>query len=144
MDLGSPGIYIACIAHDRMKEKLIAFVSRHRETFARFPLMATGTTGRLIHQRLGLKVTCMKSGPLGGDLQIGSKISCGRVRAVFFMRDPLNAHPHEPDIHAFARICDVHNVPVATNESTAELLLHGLQLMLLKQSPDVADSLQGS
>jgi len=118
--------YLACIAHDRMKETMIDCLARHRHQLIHRPIIATGTTGRLIRDRLGLEVKCMQSGPLGGDQQIGSKIACGKVGAVIFLRDPLYAHPHEPDIMAFLRLCDVHFVPLATNPATAELLLANL------------------
>lgn len=80
--------YIACIAHDRMKDAMVRFISQHRATLGRFPLIATGSTGEMIHQHAGLPVTLMKPGPLGGDQQIGSEIASGRVRAVIFLRDP--------------------------------------------------------
>jgi len=123
---GAGEFYLACIAHDRMKETMIDCLGRHRQRLAGIPIIATGTTGRMIRDRLGLEVKCMQSGPLGGDQQIGSKIACGKVGAVIFLRDPLYAHPHEPDITAFLRLCDVHVVPLATNVATAELLLRDL------------------
>lgn len=123
---GTGEFYLACIAHDRMKETMIECLARYRHQLIHRPIIATGTTGQMIRDRLGLEVKCMQSGPLGGDQQIGSKIACGKVGAVIFLRDPLYAHPHEPDIMAFLRLCDVHFVPLATNPATAELLLSNL------------------
>lgn len=117
---------IALIAHDRKKDDFIAFVARHRDVFARHSLVATGTTGRLLRERVGLDVECYLSGPLGGDQQIGSEIAAGRIDMVFFLRDPLTAHPHEPDISALLRLCDVRGIPIATNLGTAALLVESL------------------
>lgn len=117
---------IALIAHDRKKDDLLAFVARHRAVFARHELVATGTTGGLIAERTGLDVHCYLSGPLGGDQQIGSEVALGRIHAVFFLRDPLTSHPHEPDVSALLRLCDVQGVPVATNIATAEWLVAAL------------------
>lgn len=114
---------LALIAHDRKKEEMVAFALRHREVLARFPLTATGTTGRLLRERTGLEVEALLSGPLGGDLQIGARVAEGKVQAVFFFQDPLTAQPHEPDVRALLRVCNVHNVPIATNPATAEALL---------------------
>lgn len=117
---------IALIAHDKMKSELIEFVARHRDFFQQTDLVATGNTGRLIKECTGLAVHCYQSGPLGGDQQIGAEIAAGRVNAVFFFRDPLTPQPHEPDITALLRLCDVHYVPAATNPATGEVLLRGL------------------
>jgi methylglyoxal synthase len=117
---------LALIAHDRMKDKLQAFCQRHRDTLAHFELIATGTTGQRIAEATGLKVTRYLSGPLGGDAQIGARVAIGEVEAVIFLVDPLYAHPHEPDIRGLLRICDVHNVPLATNLATAELVVRHL------------------
>lgn len=114
---------LALIAHDRKKEEMVAFALKHREVLARFPLMATGTTGRLLRERTGLEVEALLSGPLGGDQQIGARVAEGKVQAVFFFQDPLTAQPHEPDVRALLRVCNVHNVPIATNPATAEALL---------------------
>ena len=118
---------IALIAHDKMKEELVAFVDRHRNFFQQAELVATGNTGRLISEHTGLAVHRYLSGPLGGDQQIGAEIAAGKVDAVFFFRDPLTPQPHEPDITALLRLCDVHYVPAATNPATAEVLLRGLE-----------------
>ena len=117
---------IALIAHDRKKQEMLQFVRQHEALLARHHLLATATTGRLLSENTGLQVTAYLSGPLGGDLQIGAKIAAGEVDFVVFLRDPLTAQPHEPDIVALLRVCDVHNVPVVTNEKGAHLLLSTL------------------
>ncbi|MDR3564871.1 MAG: methylglyoxal synthase [Negativicutes bacterium] len=117
---------IALIAHDRKKQEMLAFVKANRQLLSQHNLVATATTGALVEDNTGLAVTKYLSGPLGGDLQIGSKIACQKIDVVIFLRDPLTAQPHEPDITALLRVCDVHNVPVATNERSAELLLKAL------------------
>lgn len=115
--------YIALIAHDAKKHDMIAFVHRHREALSRQSLLATNTTGTQIQEETGLPVTRMLSGPLGGDLQIGALIATSQVKAVVFLRDPLTAHPHEPDIAALMKVCDTHNIPLASNVATAEIIL---------------------
>ncbi|HEY8530763.1 MAG TPA: methylglyoxal synthase [Limnochorda sp.] len=117
---------IALIAHDKKKAEMIEFVKEYRDLLAQYELVATGTTGRLIQEATGLPVERMLSGPLGGDQQIGGRIASGLIDAVIFLRDPLTAQPHEPDITALLRVCDVHNVPLATNRASGELLLLGL------------------
>lgn len=114
---------IALIAHDKKKDAMIAFVKRHAKKLAGLELVATGTTGKLIIEATGLDVTTVLSGPLGGDQQIGALVAREDVQAVIFLRDPLTAQPHEPDITALLRVCDVHNIPLATNEATAELVV---------------------
>ncbi|MCW3489995.1 methylglyoxal synthase [Dethiobacter alkaliphilus] len=114
---------IALIAHDKQKSDLVAFVRQYAQYFAAHSLLATGTTGLLIEEKTGLKVERVRSGPLGGDQQIGAQIADNLVDMVIFLRDPLTAQPHEPDISALIRVCDVYNVPVATNRGTAELLI---------------------
>lgn len=118
---------VALIAHDRKKQKMLSFVQKHIEILAGYNLIATATTGRIINENTSLKVHAYLSGPLGGDLQIGARIATQDVDAVIFLRDPLTAQPHEPDITALLRVCDVHNVPVATNENGAHLLLKALR-----------------
>lgn len=98
------------------------FVRVHKDWFSKFDLVGTGTTGSRV-AAVGLDVTCLASGPLGGDAQIAARITEGRVQAVIFFRDPMGKHPHEPDINMLLRQCDVHNVPLATNEATARLLI---------------------
>lgn len=118
---------VALIAHDRKKEEMLTFVLKNKEQLALYNLIATATTGKIIKENVGLLVTTYLSGPLGGDQQIGARIACQEVDAVIFLRDPLTAQPHEPDITALLRVCDVHNIPVATNEATAGLVLQGLR-----------------
>lgn len=117
---------LALIAHDRKKDDLQAFCVRHREILQRFELIATGTTGQRIAEATKLAVTRYLSGPIGGDAQIAARVVVDEVAAVIFLVDPLYAHPHEPDIQSLLRICNVHNVPLATNLPTAELVLRGL------------------
>ena len=117
---------IALIAHDRKKDDLKSFCSRHRELFARCDLIATGTTGKQIAEATGLPVTRCLSGPQGGDVQIAARVAVGEVAAVIFLVDPLYAHPHEPDIQSLLRVCNVRNVPLATNLATAEAVIRGL------------------
>lgn len=114
---------IALIAHDLKKSEMSALVVRRRDFFSKHQLVATGTTGGLIADHTGLTVERKLSGPLGGDQQIGSELASGLIDLVIFLRDPLTAHPHEPDVSALLRICDVKSVPVATNIATAEALI---------------------
>jgi methylglyoxal synthase len=123
-DAGRPAV--ALIAHDARKTDMIKIVRAHHATLANERLIATGTTGRLIREHAELVVECAASGPLGGDLQIGAQIASGGVKLVVFLRDPLNAHAHEPDIQALFKICDTQRVPLATNTATAELCLAAL------------------
>jgi len=114
---------LALIAHDEKKQTLVTFVKKHRDQLSQYELVATNTTGTSIEQATGLRVWKMLSGPLGGDLQIGAMIAEDKISAVIFLRDPLTAHPHEPDINALLKVCDTHDVPLATNLSTAEMIL---------------------
>ncbi len=120
---------IALIAHDRCKSQMIEFARTHATMLAGCSLVATKTTGSLLIDEAKLTVRCMLSGPQGGDLQIGGLIAEGRIDAVIFLRDVLTAQPHEPDITALLRICDVHNVPVATNLATAEWVMRGIVMV---------------
>ncbi|MCR4426848.1 MAG: methylglyoxal synthase [Firmicutes bacterium] len=117
---------LALIAHDAKKAEMVAFVYRHRSFVSRCSVVATGTTGKLIEDRVGVHVEKMLSGPYGGDQQIGARIASRQVDAVVFLRDPLTAQPHEPDITALLRVCDVHDIPLATNVASAELILRAL------------------
>lgn len=117
---------IALIAHDRKKDAMVALARAFRDRLARCRLMATGTTGARLRDELGLEVECLLSGPLGGDLQIGARLAVGEVDAVIFLRDPMTPQPHEPDINALVRACDVHDVPCATNPSSGRVLLAAL------------------
>jgi len=119
-------VRVALIAHDQKKDDLLEFVRANREVFARHQLVATGTTGKLIASQTGLPVERKQSGPLGGDMQIGALAAEGALQAIIFLRDPLTAQPHEPDITALLRICDVHDVALATNLSSARALVTGL------------------
>jgi methylglyoxal synthase len=118
---------LALIAHDAKKPALVEFAIRHRDVLERFPLVATGSTGRLIEQQTGLKIECVAHGPDGGDLIIGARVALGQIQAVIFFRDPLTAQPHEPDVSALLRVCDVHQIPLATNPATAEAILAWLR-----------------
>lgn len=117
---------IALIAHDKKKNDIINLAKRYREVLALHELYATGTTGTLIMGETGLAINRMKSGPLGGDQQIGSMIACSELDLVVFLRDPLTAQPHEPDVSALLRLCDVVNIPLATNLASAEIMLNAL------------------
>jgi methylglyoxal synthase len=117
---------VALIAHDARKDELVDLALRRRDELARFPLVATGTTGQRLAEATGLEVERVASGPVGGDVQIGARLVEGEVAAVLFLRDPMTAHPHEPDIQALLKLCDIHGVPVATNLVTAELVLDAL------------------
>ena len=119
--------YVALIAHDKKKLDLAMFVSQHAATLKRFRLEETGTTGNILSEKTGLEIERVQSGPVGGDLQIGALVAEDRVIAVIFFRDPLTAQPHEPDVSALLRICDVHSVPLATNLATAEALMEWLE-----------------
>lgn len=118
---------IALIAHDKKKNQMIELAIKYKDVLARHKLWATGTTGTLVMGETGLKITRMKSGPLGGDQQIGSMIADGMLDLVIFLRDPLTAQPHEPDVSALLRLCDVQNIPLATNQKSAEIILERLK-----------------
>lgn len=120
---------IALIAHDRCKQDMIAFARVHAPMLRQRALIATRTTGTLLERDAGLEVECVLSGPEGGDLQIGAQIAEGNIAAVIFLRDVLTSQPHEPDINALLRVCDVHNVPLATNLATAEMLVAALSAL---------------
>lgn len=115
---------IALIAHDKKKDEMIDFLKYYRDILKEHKLYATGTTGKLIEENLNLTVNRFLSGPLGGDQQIGAKVAEGLMDYVIFLRDPLTAQPHEPDVSALLRICDVHSVPLATNIGSAKVLLN--------------------
>lgn len=117
---------IALIAHDKKKDDIVKLTTAYRATLAKHTLYATGTTGGRIIEATGLDVHRFKSGPLGGDQQIGAYISDNKIDLVIFIRDPLTAQAHEPDISALLRLSDVYEIPLATNMGTAEILLRGL------------------
>lgn len=118
---------IALIAHDKKKQKMINLASQFKEVLAGHEIYATGTTGTMIMGETGIHINRMKSGPLGGDQQIGSMIANSELDLVIFLRDPLTAQPHEPDVSALLRLCDVTNIPLATNISSAEIMLRALE-----------------
>ncbi|HOI85654.1 MAG TPA: methylglyoxal synthase [Acholeplasmataceae bacterium] len=118
---------IALIAHDKKKPDMIAFVKDHLACLKEHDLYATGTTGSLIIKETGLKVMLKKSGPLGGDQEIGSMIANGKIDMIFFFRDPLTAQPHEPDVSALLRLSDVYNIPLATNPESAIYFVKALK-----------------
>ncbi len=121
---------LAVIAHDGKKAEMVSFLNKHYDFLhsANITIVATGTTGKHA-QAAGLEVHRMLSGPQGGDAQIAAQVAEGMIQGVFFFRDPLDIHPHEPDINMLMRICDVHNVPLATNPATAELVLKGMAIL---------------
>ena len=119
---------IAMIAHDGKKADMVAFATFNREKLAGYHLLATETTGKLLRDKVGLDVEILLSGPLGGDVQIAARVAQGEVAGVIFFVDPLDAHPHDPDIQATLRVCNVHNVPLATNVATADLIVSGQAL----------------
>lgn len=114
---------VALIAHDHKKDDIVRLTGEYVDTLRRCELLATGTTGGRIAEAHGLNVERMLSGPHGGDLQIGAQLAEGNVDVVIFLRDPMTPQPHEPDINALVRACDVHDVPCATNISTARMIL---------------------
>lgn len=118
---------IAIIAHDGMKADMVQFLNKNRNILIaeRIKLIATGTTGSKA-ENAGFKVKKMLSGPLGGDAQIAARVAEGKTKMVLFFKDPLASHAHEVDINMLIRVCDVHNVPLATNEATAQLLLNAI------------------
>lgn len=114
---------LALIAHDNKKADMVAFALEYRDVLARYELVATHTTGRLLRDKCGLTVQLYLSGPVGGDAQIAAQVAEGRIEAVFFFIDPNNRHPHDPDINTLLRICNVHDVPLATNAATASYII---------------------
>ena len=118
---------IALIAHDKKKDTMIKLAIKYQDVLANHELYATGTTGTLVMGETGLKITRMKSGPLGGDQQIGSMVAEGKLDLIIFLRDPLTSQPHEPDVSALLRLCDVQSIPLATNYKSAEIMLDALK-----------------
>jgi methylglyoxal synthase len=118
---------IAIIAHDGKKADMVQFINKNKAMLQKehIKLIATGTTGSKV-EAVGIKVKKMLSGPMGGDAQIATRVAEGKTKMVLFFKDPNSSHPHEPDINMLIRICDVHNVPLATNEATAQLLLNAI------------------
>ena len=124
----TPRKTVALIAHDGKKADMLAFAMSNKEVLSKYRLIATNTTGTLIADKTGLPITKMLSGPIGGDAQIAAQIAEGLIEAVFFFIDPLEKQPHDPDIQGLLRICNVHDVPIATNASTAEFIISGQAL----------------
>ncbi|MBR7928382.1 methylglyoxal synthase [Aerococcaceae bacterium zg-ZUI334] len=120
---------IALIAHDQKKNSIIELAKKYELQLAQHELYATGTTGKVIMEQTKLSIHRLNSGPLGGDQQIGGMISEQKLNLVIFLRDPLAAQPHEPDVNALIRLCDVYNIPLATNLGTAEVLLSSLEFI---------------
>lgn len=122
----TPAKNIALIAHDNLKQNMVDWAKKHFTELSRFNLFATGTTGKRIESEVGLPVTKFKSGPLGGDQQIGAGIAEGKIDVVIFFWDPLAPHPHDVDVKALLRIAVVYNIAMACNEETANLVIKGL------------------
>ncbi len=120
---------IAIIAHDGKKADMVQFLNKNKDILQRenIKLIATGTTGGKA-EAAGFKVKKMLSGPLGGDAQIAARVAEGKTKMVLFFKDPMSNHPHEVDINMLIRVCDVHNVPLATNEASAQLLLEAIAM----------------
>lgn len=117
---------IALIAHDAQKDDMLEFVRAQLDFFRTRKLVATGHTGKMLFEKLGLEVERVAHGPHGGDLIIGGRVAEGKIEAVIFLRDPLTAQPHEPDVSALMRVCDVHAIPLATNKATASAVVEWL------------------
>jgi methylglyoxal synthase len=117
---------IALIAHDGKKEDMVRFVANNREAISQFELIATGSTGRLVEAATSMKIRELRHGPKGGDVQIAAEVLAGNITAVFFFVEPMDVHPHDPDIQTLMRICNIENVPLATNPATASLIIRGL------------------
>ena len=118
---------IALIAHDRKKELMVQFCMAYCGILAKHNICATGTTGKFVEEATGLKIDKCLAGMQGGEEQISARVAYNEIDLVLFFRDPLTAQPHEPDVSALFRLCDVHNIPLATNVATAEVLIHGLE-----------------
>ena len=121
---------IALIAHDKKKEEMIQFAKKNESILKKVELVSTGTTGLRVMENTNLQIYRYKSGPLGGDQQIGALVADHNVDMIIFLRDPLTSQPHEPDIMALLRLCDVYNVPLATNVESAQLLLDAINIKL--------------
>lgn len=121
---------IALIAHDKKKEEMIQFEKKNESILKKVELVSTGTTGLRVMENTNLQIYRYKSGPLGGDQQIGALVADHNVDMIIFLRDPLTSQPHEPDIMALLRLCDVYKVPLATNVESAQLLLDAINIKL--------------
>lgn len=118
---------IALIAHDKKKDDLIVLVKAYAQVLKQHQLFATGTTGKRVAEATGLPVHCFQSGPLGGDQEIGAAVARGEMDMIIFFRDPLTAQPHEPDVSALMRLCDVYSIPLATNMGGSEILIRSIE-----------------
>jgi len=114
---------VALIAHDNRKTDLVSWCQVNKDRLVQYELWATGTTGKVVAKETGLEVNRVLSGPLGGDQQIGSKIAAGEIDILIFFWDPLTAQPHDPDIKALLRVATLKNIPVATNQATADFII---------------------
>lgn len=130
--------HIALVAHDNKKRDLLEWVRFNKALLTQHQVYATGTTGRLLEQELGIEITKLQSGPLGGDQQLGAKISQGEIDFMVFFWDPLEPHPHDPDVKALLRIAVVWNIPVACNRATADFIFSSplMDSEYLRQLPD--------
>lgn len=117
---------IALIAHDRKKADMVAFATQNKWKLEKFNLIGTGNTAKLVREKTGLKIRAYHSGPYGGDVEIAALVVKGKCDAVVFLHDPLEPHPHDPDIKTLMRVCDVYNIPLATNLSTAEIIINAM------------------
>jgi methylglyoxal synthase len=129
---------IALIAHDNMKQNLLEWAKYNKDVLGRHDLFATGTTGAVLSKELGLKITALQSGPLGGDQQIGARIAEGTIEFLIFFWDPLEPHPHDPDVKALLRIAVLWNIPIACNRASADFMISS-HLMAEEYSRRVAD-----
>ncbi|MFC4025626.1 methylglyoxal synthase [Oceanobacillus longus] len=130
---------IALIAHDEKKDDMVRFTEAYQYSLEKHELFATGTTGLRITESTGLEIHRFQSGPLGGDQQIGAMVADNNMDMIIFFRDPLTAQPHEPDISALMRLCDVYSIPLATNMGSAEILIHALERGDLKWREIIRD-----
>jgi methylglyoxal synthase len=128
---------LALIAHDNVKWQLLAWADRNKHQLRQYHLLATATTGRLLHNDLGLEVDRLASGPLGGDLQLGARIVEGQVDALIYFWDALEPQPHDPDIRSLLRVATLRDVPTASNPATADMVLAGLGALRASQTPAV-------